>query len=150
LFLTFMVPVSAMLTQPVIFSAQMVSTRIADALLRGMGFQTQLQGTVIQMDDYMLQVAVPCSGFKTLIALMAFASCYLYLLVGSLPRKLLLFAAALLFSLLVNGLRISLVGLTGEMVNSATAQWVHDKGGLPVTALALGGLFLMARMMKCS
>ncbi len=150
LFLTFMVPMSAMLTQPLIFGAQMFSTRIADTLLHGMGFNTQLLGTIIQLDNYTLQVAVPCSGFKTLIALAAFASCFIYLLDGSLPKKLFLFGAAMILGLMVNGLRISLVGVAGELVNSATATWVHDNGGLPVTALALGGLFLIARMMKCS
>jgi exosortase len=148
-YLTFMVPMSAMLTQPAVFGAQMVSTRIAAALLRVMGFQDHLFGTMIQMENYNLQVALPCSGFKTLIALSAFAACFVYLLRGSLPKKLLLFSTAMVLSLVVNGLRISLVGLTGELISAPAASWVHDNGGLPVTALALGGLYLMARILKC-
>jgi EpsI family protein len=41
------------------------------------------------------------------------------------------------------------VGVTGELIGSSQASWVHDNGGLPVAALALGGLFLMARLLKC-
>jgi exosortase len=149
LFLTFMVPMSEMLTQPLVFSAQMISTRVAVLLLRVMGFPVHQLGTIIQMENYTLQVALPCSGFKTLIALSAFAACFTYLLRGSLPKKLLLFGSAIVFSMVVNGLRISLVGVTGELVSSAAASWVHDNGGLPVTTLALGGLFLMARILKC-
>jgi exosortase len=149
LFLSFMVPMSAMLTQPLVFGAQMVSTRVAACFLRVMGFQVHQLGTILQMENYTLQVALPCSGFKTLIALSAFAACFTYLVRGSLPKKLLLFAAAMVLSVVVNGLRISLVGVTGELVSSAAASWVHDNGGLPVTTLALGGLFLMARMLKC-
>ncbi len=149
LFLSFMVPMSAMLTQPLVFGAQMISTRVAAAFLRVMGFQVHQLGTILQMDNYTLQVALPCSGFKTLIALAAFAACFVYLLQGSLPKKLLLFGMAIVLSVVVNGLRISLVGVTGELVSSAAASWVHDNGGLPVTTLALGGLFLMARMLKC-
>jgi exosortase len=150
LYLSFMVPLSQMLTGKVVFAAQMISTRLADTYLHLMGFHTQLLGTIIQLDSYTLQVALPCSGFKTLIALTAFASFFIYLLDGSLPKKLFLFGAAVALSLLVNALRISLVGVTGELIGSTQATWVHDNGGLPVTALALGGLFLIARMMKCS
>jgi exosortase len=148
-FLTFMVPMSEMLTQPLVFSAQMISTRVAVLILRVIGFQVHQLGTIIQMENYTLQVALPCSGFKTLIALSAFAACFTYLLRGSLPKKLLLFGTAIVLSVVVNGLRISLVGVTGELVSSAAASWVHDNGGLPVTTLALGGLFLMARILKC-
>jgi exosortase len=150
LYLSFMVPLSQMLTGKVVFVAQMVSTRLADTYLQLMGFHTELLGTIIQLDNYTLQVALPCSGFKTLIALTAFAAFFIYLLNGSLPKKLFLFGAAIVLSLLVNALRISLVGVTGELIGSSQATWVHDNGGLPVTALALGGLFLIARMMKCS
>jgi exosortase len=150
LFLTFMVPMSQMLTGPVVFWAQMISTRLADGMLHLLGFQTQLMGTIIQMESYTLQVALPCSGFKTLIALTSFAACFVYLLHGSLPKKLVLFGAAMVLSLLVNGLRIALVGVTGELIGSSQAHWVHDNGGLPVAALALGGVYLMARMMKCN
>lgn len=149
LFLTFMVPMSAMLTQPAVFGAQIVSTRIAAGFLRLLGFEVHQLGTVLQLENYTLQVALPCSGFKTLIALAAFASCFVYLLEGSVPKKLLLFGTALVLSLGVNGLRIGLVGLTGELWSSAAAAWIHDNGGLPVTMLALGGLYLMARILKC-
>jgi exosortase len=149
-FLTFMVPMSQMLTGPIVLWAQLISTRLADGMLHVMGFQTQLLGTIIQMENYNLQVALPCSGFKTLIALTSFAACFVYLLHGSLPKKLFLFGAAMVLSLLVNGLRIALVGLTGELIGASQAHWVHDNGGLPVAALALGGVFLLARMLKCS
>jgi exosortase len=149
LFLTFMVPMSKMLTQPIVFGSQMASTKIAATFLQLMGFEAQQMGTIIQMENYVLQVALACSGFKTLIALTAFAACFVYLLQASPPKKLLLFGAAMVLSLLVNGLRISLVGVSGELISSDVAQWVHDNGGLPVTALALGGLYLMARIMKC-
>jgi exosortase len=150
LYLSFMVPLSQMLTGKIVFVAQMVSTRLADTYLHLMGFQTELLGTIIRLDNYTLQVALPCSGFKTLIALTAFAAFFIYLLDGSLPKKLFLFGTSVVLSLLVNALRISVVGVTGELVGSSQATWVHDNGGLPVTALALGGLFLIARMMKCS
>lgn len=149
LFLTFMVPVSAMLTQPFVFGAQMISTKVAMGFLKLMGFQVQQLGTILRLENYTLQVALPCSGFKTLIALSAFAACFVYMLRGSLPKKLFLFGTATVLSLLVNGLRISLVGVTGELISSDWASWVHDNGGLPVAALALGGLFLMARILKC-
>jgi EpsI family protein len=148
-FLTFMVPMSKMVTQPIIFGAQMASTALATLFLRGAGFEVQQLGTILQLEQYTLQVALPCSGFKTMIALSAFAACYIYVLRGSLAKKLVLFAAALAFSLIANGLRIALVGVTGELIDATSAQWVHDNGGLPVTALALGGVFLLARLLKC-
>src|SRR5262249_5829631 len=146
LFLTFMVPLTAMLTQPIVFGAQMASVRLADAYLHLLGFETHRLGVIIQMETFTLQVRVPCSGFKTMIALASFAACFIYLLSGSTPKKLVLFGAALVLSLVVNGLRIALVGVTGELVSHEAGSWVHDNGGLPVTVLALGALFWLARM----
>src|SRR5205823_1125637 len=90
LYLTWMVPMSAMLTQPVVFHAQMISTQIAYGILRLTGFEAHRYGTILQLESYTLEVAAPCSGFKTLIALSAFASCFTYLVRGSLLKKLLL------------------------------------------------------------
>jgi exosortase len=149
LFLSFMVPMSAMLTQPLVFGAQKISTAVAVLILKLTGFHAEQVGTIIKLESYTFQVALACSGFKTLIALSAFAWCFVYLLDGHWAKKALLFGAALTLALVVNGLRIALVGITGELISNESATWVHDNGGLPVTALALGGLFLMARMLKC-
>ena len=149
LFLTFMVPMSAMLTQPLVFRAQMISTQVALGFLKLVGFQAHRLGTIIQTENYTLQVALPCSGFKTLIALSAFAACFVSMLRANMAQKLFLFGMATVLSMLVNGLRIGLVGVTGELIGSAQASWVHDNGGLPVAALALGGLFGLAKLLKC-
>jgi EpsI family protein len=149
LYLTFMVPMSAMLTQPLVFGAQKISTAVAGLILKVTGFHAEQIGTIIKLESYTFQVALPCSGFKTLIALSAFAACLVYLLDGPWGKKLFLFGAAMTLALIVNGLRIALVGITGELFSEEAATWVHDNGGLPVTALALGGLFLMARMLNC-
>ena len=53
-------------------------------------------GVIIHMENFTLQVGVPCSGFKTMIALASFAACFIYLLNGSLFKKLVLFGAALI------------------------------------------------------
>jgi EpsI family protein len=127
----------------------MLSTRIADLFLQAVGFETRRFGSVIEMQNFTLQVGLPCSGFKTLIALSSFSACFVYLLQGNLLKKLFLFGSGIALSLIVNGLRISTVGVTGELVGDTASQWVHDNGGLPVTALALGSLFLLARLLRC-
>ncbi len=102
--------------------AQMLSTGLADKLLHGMGFGTTLAGNVIQMEDYSLFVDVPCSGFKLLLALLTFSAAFAFLVDGTRPKRLMLFAFSLPLSLMVNSVRIALIGVAGECVGAPAAH----------------------------
>ena len=128
---------------------QMLSTALADKLLHGFGFGTTLTGNVIQMEDYSLFVDVPCSGFKLLLALLTFSAAFAFLVDGSVSKRWLLFAFSLPLSLLVNSVRIALIGVVGECVGVPAAHVFHDWSGMITLALGFTALFALAKGLGC-
>lgn len=129
--------------------AQMFSTVLADKLLHLMTFGTTLTGNVIQMENYSLFVDVPCSGFKLLLALLTFSAAFAYLVDGAPARRLALFAFSLPLSLLVNGVRIALIGVVGECIGAPAAHVFHDYSGLVTLVLGFTALFGLAKGLGC-
>lgn len=128
---------------------QMLSTVFADKLLHLMGFGITLTGNVIQMDSYALFVDVPCSGFKLLLALLTFSAAFAFLVDGSVPKRLGLFAFSLPLSLLVNSLRIALIGVVGECIGAPAAHVFHDWSGMITLVLGFAVLFGLAKGLGC-
>ena len=128
---------------------QMLSTVLADKLLHLMTFGTTLVGNVITMENYSLFVDVPCSGFKLLLALLTFSAAFAYLVDGRPALRLALFAFSLPLSLLVNGVRIALIGVVGECIGTGAAHVFHDWSGMLTLVLGFTALFGLAKGLGC-
>ena len=129
--------------------AQMLSTVLADKWLHLMGFGTTLVGNVIQMDDYSLFVDVPCSGFKLLLALLTFSAAFAFLVDGAVLKRLALFAFSVPLALVVNSVRIALIGVVGECIGAPAAHVFHDYSGLLTLSLGFFALFGLAKGLGC-
>lgn len=128
---------------------QMLSTVFADKLLHLMSFGTTLTGNVIHMDNYSLFVDVPCSGFKLLLALLTFSAAFAFLVDGSAAKRFGLFLFSLPLALLVNSVRIALIGAVGECISPASAHVFHDWSGLITLVLGFTALFGLAKGLGC-
>ena len=128
---------------------QMLSTVLADKLLHLMSFGTTLTGNVIHMDNYSLFVDVPCSGFKLLLALLTFSAAFAFLVDGSAAKRFGLFLFSLPLALLVNSVRIALIGVVGECISPASAHVFHDWSGLITLTLGFAALFGLAKGVGC-
>ena len=128
---------------------QILSTVLADKLLHLMSFGTSLTGNVIHMDDYSLFVDVPCSGFKLLLALLTFSAAFAFLVDGSAAKRFLLFLFSLPLALLVNSVRIALIGVVGECISPASAHVFHDWSGVITLVLGFTALFGLAKGLGC-
>ena len=148
-FLWLLAPLPGPVLNDATLRAQMTSTVLADKLLHLMTFGTTLTGNVIQMDDYSLFVDVPCSGFKLLLALLTFSAAFAYLVDGTPARRWLLFAFSLPLSLLVNAVRIALIGVVGECLGGGAAHVFHDWSGMITLVLGFAALFGLAKGLGC-
>ena len=128
---------------------QMLSTVLADKLLHLMTFSTTLTGNVIHMDNFSLFVDVPCSGFKLLLALLTFSAAFAYLVDGSAAKRFGLLLFSLPLALLVNSVRIALIGVVGECISPASAHVFHDWSGLITLVLGFVALFGLAKGLGC-
>ena len=148
-FLWLMAPLPGPVLNDSTLHVQMLSTVFADKLLNLMTFSTTLVGNVITMEDYSLFVDVPCSGFKLLLALLTFSAAFAYLVDGKPARRFWLFAFSLPLSLLVNSVRIALIGVVGECIGAGAAHVFHDWSGLITLVLGFIALFGLAKGLGC-
>jgi len=130
LYLLFALPVWDQIIQNYTNPLQLASTKVAFQLLKlyGLG-PMQTDSNHILLNSYQLDVGVACSGFKLLLALMAFGA--FFLLIAKLKTwASLVFAASIVpIALFVNGLRISLIGVVGNAYGLDAGLSFHDYSG---------------------
>jgi len=122
-----------------------VSTRIAEAL----GVLLRRDGMSLFVAGGELRVENPCSGLRSLIALLATGAVFAYLQPGAAWRRALLLVAAVPVAMVANIVRITLLLLVAHYVGirQATGRF-HDWSGIVLYAVALGGLLLVRRLLR--
>jgi exosortase len=127
---------------------QQVSTKVAAEILKLSGyslFTSPSDPTTIVLNSYTLNVAVPCSGLKLVLALAAFVG--LFVLTAKLPvwANTILVLSIVPMALFFNGLRIALIGMVGEGYGPEAASQFHDYSGFITLAICFFALFKFAR-----
>ncbi|MFW6108439.1 MAG: archaeosortase/exosortase family protein [bacterium] len=90
-----------------------------------------------------------CSGLRSLIALLAFGALFAYLSKMSLPKRLMLFAAAVPIAVLANMWRIvTLAFIACKFGSPATHGFVHDVTGYGIFAVAFVLFFGFERLLR--
>ena len=148
-FLLFMLPMPEFLLQSVSQSLQLVSSQIGVALIRLTGTSVYLEGNIIDLGVMRLQVAEACSGLRYLLSLMILAFIAAYFFRGAFWQRALVFASSLPITVLMNSVRIALVGITVERYGRAAAEGLlHEMEGVVIflgcMILLLGEMALLA------
>ena len=147
LFSLTMVPLPDSLVGMMTQTLQLGSTQVAGLALQKLRVPCEAVGTFLKMPNYTLEVAVPCSGMSILFPVLALT---LWLLLWRRAEARPMYGACLLcaagvVALLMNVLRIVLMGLIGAK-NPQLAQTLHDANSWLFTALAFYLTFLLARV----
>lgn len=151
IFLLFMVPMGRLLVDQFAQPMQLWGARLAGGGASFMGIPVRVDGTSMTIPDYTLEVAIPCSGLKSAIALTALGALYGYLLVGPLWKRCLVFAASLPIALLANGVRLWLTVVLASSVGPKAADgFFHSLSGMFVFVIALIALFAFGSLLGCS
>ncbi|MGC9317972.1 MAG: exosortase/archaeosortase family protein [Armatimonadota bacterium] len=151
LFLAFMVPTGRLLVTQFSNPLQVHAAGIAAATASFFGLPVKLHGTTIMIPDYTFEVAEPCSGLKSAIAMTALAALLAYLVQAPMWKRVLLFAAGIPIALLANSVRITFTLFLGRAFGEGAAEgFFHTGSGLMVFLLGLLGLFGVAKVLKCN
>ncbi len=127
---------------------QLISTKVAYEILKVMSYTLYVNPadpTTIVMNSYTLDVAVPCSGLKLVLALSAFVG--FFVLIARLPiwANAILVASILPMALFFNGLRIAMIGMVGDGIGPEAAVKFHDYSGFITLGICFFALFKFAR-----
>jgi exosortase D (VPLPA-CTERM-specific) len=149
--LLFMIPLPQFLLREVSQSLQLVSSQLGVALIRALGISVFLEGNVIDLGGYKLQVVEACSGLRYLFPLLVLgclAACFFQ---AALWKRWLVIASTVPLTIVMNSLRIGLIGVTVEHWGPTMADGLlHDlEGGfmfLVCLALLLAEMALLASL----
>lgn len=146
LYLLFALPIWTMAIDMYTNPLQQLSTDVAYMILKTIGMQPyQPTPTVIYLDRFTLDVAVPCSGLKLVLAVTAFT--VFFTLIARLKwwANTLMFALILPLCLIINGLRIALIGIVGNQYGWDAGIKFHDYSGYITLIICFVILFKIAR-----
>jgi exosortase len=126
---------------------QLLSTVVAKMLLSLFGFNPmQLSSTELQLNAFTLNVAVPCSGLKLLVAVSCFTTHLVLVARNGWSFNTLMFILVLPLCLFINGLRIALIGVVGDQFGHEAGMAFHDYSGYITLLLCFFILFKFARL----
>lgn len=150
LYLVFMIPLPNFLYVALSAKLQLVSSLLGVAVIRLAGISVFLEGNVIDLGIYKLQVAEACSGLRYLFPLLSFGFLVAYLYRGPFWQRALLFLSAIPITILMNSLRIGFIGVLVDGWGIGAAEgFMHLFEGWVVfvicLALLLGEAALLLR-----
>lgn len=149
LHLVFMLPLPQFLYWKVNTTLQLVSSEAGVWLLQRAGVPVFLDGNVIDLGVYMLQVAEACSGLRYLFPIMSFTYVFAVLYRGPLWHKAVLLLSAVPLAVAMNALRIGVIGLLVDRYGIAQAEgFLHAFEGWVIFLGCIALLFGLARLMQ--
>lgn len=138
-FLLFCLPLATFLDL-ITVHLRLFATGLAFAILKGVGAAVTRTGTMLASTDgsFAIDIAAPCSGLRSIFALMALTAGYAYFNQPTWARRALLFATSIPLAILGNVMRILTICLVGTYASSEFATgFYHDYSGYVVFLVAI-------------
>ena len=140
-YLVFMIPLPPFLYFNLSQELQLISSSLGVAVIRLFDISVYLEGNVIDLGVYQLQVVEACSGLRYLFPLMSFGFLISYIYRGPVWQKVVIFLSTIPITVVMNSFRIGVIGVTVEHFGIAAAEgFLHDFEGWIVFMACLGFL----------
>jgi exosortase D (VPLPA-CTERM-specific) len=128
--LFFMVPLPPFIYNTLSTKLQLLSSEIGVAVIRLFGISVYLEGNVIDLGSYKLQVVEACSGLRYLFPLVSLSFIAAYIYSGALWKKAVIFLSSIPITVLMNSFRIGVIGVLVEYGGPGQAEgFLHDFEG---------------------
>ena len=122
---------------------QLISSALGVAIIRLCQISVYLEGNIIDLGSYKLQVVDACSGLRYLFPLIAMACLAAYFYKAATWKRIIIILSALPLTVLINSLRIGLIGFTVEHWGSAMAEGLlHEFEGWVMFMVCLALIFV--------
>ncbi len=145
LILIFAIPLPNLLGNELSVHLQLLSSQIGVSAMQAAGVSVLLEGNVIDLGNFQLEVAQACSGLRYLFPLMTLAFILAYLFRGPWWKRAVIFLSSIPITVLMNSLRIAFIGITVDRWGPAMAQGaLHEFEGWLVFMLSIGTVVLIA------
>ncbi len=143
--LVFMLPLPQFVYWKLTIFLQWISSELGVWFVQLAGVSVFIEGNVIDLGVYKLQVAEACSGLRYLFPILSFSYLFALLYRGPIWHKVVLLVAAAPLTVLMNSIRIGVIGVLVNHHGIEQAEgFMHFFEGWIIFLLCVAILFLMA------
>jgi exosortase len=147
-FLFLMIPLN-FLDEVVGFPLRQVVASVSTVLLNWLGIETVRIGTGIYSRVFHFDVADPCSGIRSLMALTTVTAAYAYVTQRAQWKRWLLFLSAMPLAVLGNLARVTSIALVAQVYGQELAtKTYHDYSGYIVFGVALSAMVIIGLLLN--
>ena len=149
-FLLFCIPLNSFL-DVITVHLRLFATGSAFAILRAFGADVIRQGTMISnsVGSFAIDVASPCSGLRSIFALMTLTAAYAYFFQPTWGRRAALFLSSIPLAILGNVMRILTIVAVANWCDAETATgFYHDYSGFVVFLVAVGCMLGLSALLN--
>jgi exosortase D (VPLPA-CTERM-specific) len=153
LLLFLMVPLPGFVFNNLSSQLQLISSQIGVAVIRLFGISVHLEGNVIDLGVYKLQVVEACSGLRYLFPLIALSIIASYFYQAVTWKKIVVILSSIPLTVLMNSFRIGVIGVLVEYHGIEQAEgFLHDFEGwivfMACVALLIAEMWVLTRFGK--
>jgi exosortase D (VPLPA-CTERM-specific) len=146
--LLFMIPLPSFVFNNLSQKLQLLSSLIGASFIRLFGVSVYLEGNVIDLGGYKLQVAEACDGLRYLFPLLTLGFLMAYIYKGAVWKRVAVFLSSIPITVLMNSFRIGTIGLMVEHWGIGMAEgFLHEFQGWAVfmasALLMLGEIYAL-------
>lgn len=149
LLLLFAIPLPYVIEVVLTAKLQLVSSWLGVQVIRLFDIPVYLEGNIIDLGVYKLQVVEACSGLRYLFPLMSLGFIAAYFYRASFWKKAVVFLATIPITILMNSFRIGVIGVLVDNWGIAQAEgFLHDFEGWIIFMACAGLLALLIWLME--
>ncbi len=147
IFLLLMVPLN-FIDNTVGGPLRMFVAKHATETLNLIGIEAYQRGTGIVSKVFRFDVADPCSGIRSLMALSTVTAAYAYVTQGSQWKRWFLFLCAMPLAVLGNMTRVISIAVVAQVYGRDAATRMHDWSGFILFPVALAAMVLIGKLLN--
>ncbi|MFK5949367.1 MAG: VPLPA-CTERM-specific exosortase XrtD [Methylococcales bacterium] len=122
---------------------QLISSQIGVSVIRLFGISVYLEGNVIDLGKFQLQVVEACSGLRYLFPLISLSIISAFIYQAAMWKRVVIVLSSLPITVLMNSFRIGVIGVLVEYYGIEQAEgFLHDFEGWIIFMACLGLLLL--------
>lgn len=149
LHLIFMLPLPQFVYWKLTIVLQLISSELGVWFIQLAGVPVFLEGNVIDLGVYKLQVAEACSGLRYLFPILSFSYLFAILYRGPFWHKVVMFLAAAPLTIFMNSFRIGMIGVLVNSYGISHAEgFLHFFEGWVIFGACIALLFIMAVLLQ--
>ncbi len=148
-YLVLMLPMPPYMMNVIAFRLKVFAARAGSGIAVKLGIPLARSGMTIHIPAGSLRIADPCSGLRSLIALVALGALFAYLTRGKTWKRVVLFASAVPLAVLANVIRIAVLCVVANIWGiDAALGFFHDLSGLLLFMIAFVGLVTVRKLLR--